>query len=219
MLSSENGRSIRLGSVLSMPLTAARPLRSARRTSQVCALTVASLKVGLAAWLSCQRQLSSFEVLPCPRRDRTASREERTDRTGRLGHDAVDLVVFGDLSGRDLLRQRRIPIRVDRALKDVDPGVRGKDFAPADGLRRGHRIARRAALHDHVALAVQRLDHPFGKRLADTDLGFGYAREIIFADLAERSIAGGKRNDRDAGVQRLTHDLAVAPRPCRRRPR
>ncbi len=45
----EKGRSIRLGSVLSSPLTAATPLRSASRTSQVWALTVAILKVGFAA--------------------------------------------------------------------------------------------------------------------------------------------------------------------------
>ena len=64
VLSSENGKSIRLGSSLSTPLTAARPLRSARRTSQVCALAVASLKVGLAAWLSCHRQLSSLRSCP-----------------------------------------------------------------------------------------------------------------------------------------------------------
>ena len=64
-------------------------------------------------------------------------------------------------------------------------------------------------MDDHVALAVQRLDHPLGKRLADTNLGFGYARKIIDADLAERSIAGGERDDCDAGVQRLAHHLEL----------
>ena len=60
MLSSENGRLMRLGSSLLMPWAAATPLRRASRASQVCALAVASLKVGLDALRSCQRQLSSF---------------------------------------------------------------------------------------------------------------------------------------------------------------
>ena len=60
VLSSASGRLMMLGSSLLMPWTAATAFRSARRESQVLAVTVASLKSGLSALCSFQKQPSSF---------------------------------------------------------------------------------------------------------------------------------------------------------------
>ena len=64
-------------------------------------------------------------------------------------------------------------------------------------LRFGHRIARRAAEHDDVTFAVERLDQPFRGLFADLGLAFGHAVDEVLAQSGE-TIAGGERNSRYA---------------------
>ena len=87
------------------------------------------------------------------------------------------------------------------------PGYLANTGRQPVGLRLGHRIARRAAEHDDVAFAAQRLDQPFGGLLADLALAFGGAVEIILADNAGEFVAGVVRHDRHAGAGRFARRL------------
>ena len=60
-------------------------------------------------------------------------------------------------------------------------------------------------MDNDIALAAERLDHPLGKHPAKADLGLRHAHHIVGAHRAERRVAGGERDDRDAGVRRLPH--------------
>src|SRR6185312_11380909 len=124
-------------------------------------------------------------------RYRLAGGDESADRTDRLAIDAVDLRILGDQRRGLLLRDRRVPHgRHWLRLQHLDARMLGEYRAPAMRLCFGHRIARRAAEHDDVALAAQRLDQPFGGLLADFALAFGGAVEIVLADHARKFVAG-----------------------------
>src|SRR5579863_10225375 len=119
-------------------------------------------------------------------RDRFAGRDEGADRADRLAIDAIDLRILGDQRRGLLLRYRRIPHGRHRlGFQNLDARILGEIGLPAGDLSRRHRIARRAAEHDDVALAVESLDQPFRSLLADLGLTFGYAIDVVLTETRE----------------------------------